>query len=56
MTPQEIALIITLARRAPLNNMAEAEVAAQLLARLAAHFAPKPQEQPEAAVVQPEES
>jgi len=41
MTPQEIAKIITLARRAPLANMAEAERAAQLLQKLAQHFAPK---------------
>lgn len=41
MTPQEIAQIITLARRAPLQNMAEAEAAAQLLQKLAAHFAPQ---------------
>ncbi len=42
MSPQEIGQIITLCRRAPLANMAEAEVAAQLLQKLAAHFAPKP--------------
>lgn len=42
MSPQEIAQIITLARRAPLANMGEAEAAAQLLQKLAAHFAPKP--------------
>ena len=41
MTPQEIAQIITLARRAPLTNMAEAEVASQLLQKLAAEYAPK---------------
>lgn len=41
MTPQEIAQIITLARRAPLANMAEAESAAMLLQKLAQHFAPK---------------
>lgn len=48
MTPQQIAQIIGLARRAPLANMAEAEVAHQLLQQLAAHFAPKPA--PEVAV------
>jgi hypothetical protein len=41
MTPQEIAQIITLARRAPLANMTEAEHVAQLLQKLAQHFAPK---------------
>lgn len=46
MTPQEIAQIITLARRAPLANMAEAEVASQLLAKLQQHFAPKPEPAP----------
>ncbi len=44
ITLQEIGQIITLCRRAPLQNMAEAEVAAQLLQKLAAHFAPKPTE------------
>jgi hypothetical protein len=39
MNPQEIAQIVTLARRAPLQNMAEAEAAAQLLQKLAAYFA-----------------
>ncbi len=47
MTPQEVAQIITLARRAPLQNMAEAEVAAQLLQKMAMHFAPKPEAEPE---------
>jgi hypothetical protein len=47
MTPQEIAQIITLARRAPLANMAEAERAAQLLQKLAQHFAPKVGDVPE---------
>ena len=42
MTPQEIAQIITLARRAPLQNMAEAEAASLLLQKLAAEYAPKP--------------
>jgi hypothetical protein len=42
ITPQEIAQVITLARRAPLQNMAEAEVASQLLQKLAQHFAPAP--------------
>lgn len=46
MTPQEIAQIITLARRAPLQNMAEAEVAHQLLQKLANEFAPKPEAAP----------
>lgn len=46
MTPQEIAQVITLARRAPLQNMAEAEVAAQLLQKLANEFAPKPEAVP----------
>lgn len=41
MTPQEVAQVITLARRAPLANMNEAEAAAQLLQKLAMHFAPK---------------
>lgn len=40
LTPQEIASIITLARRAPLQNMQEAEAAAQLLQKLAKCFAP----------------
>lgn len=40
ITMQEIAQIIALARRAPLQNMAEAEVASQLLAKLAKHFKP----------------
>lgn len=40
MTPQEIAAIIQIARRAPLANMAEAEVVSQLLQKLAMHFAP----------------
>jgi hypothetical protein len=39
MTENEIAQIITLARRAPLQNMAEAEAAAQLLQKLSVHFA-----------------
>lgn len=39
MTPQEIAEIIALARRAPLRNMAEAEHASMLLQKLAQHFA-----------------
>lgn len=41
MSPQEISFIINVARRAPLANMAEAEAAAQLLRKLAQHFAPK---------------
>jgi hypothetical protein len=41
MTPQEIAVIISIARRAPLANMSEAEGVAQLLQKLASHFAPK---------------
>jgi len=41
MTPQEIHQIIAIARRAPLANMAEAEHVAQLLQKLAQHFAPK---------------
>lgn len=41
MTLQEISQIITLARRAPLANMAEAEAASVLLQKLAQHFAPK---------------
>jgi hypothetical protein len=45
MTPQEISQIIMIARRAPLANMAEAEAVAQLLQKLAVHFAPpKPSE------------
>lgn len=42
MTPQEIHTIVVIARRAPLANMDEAEGFAQLLQKLAAHFAPKP--------------
>lgn len=42
MTPQEIAAIISIARRAPLANMAEAEAVGQLLQKLAMHFAPAP--------------
>ena len=49
MTPQEILQIITLARRAPLQNMAEAEVAFGLLQKLAAHFAPPLQADTESA-------
>ncbi len=44
MTQQEIAQVITLARRAPLSNMAEAEAASLLLQKLASEYAPKPQE------------
>lgn len=44
MTQQEIAQIVTLARRAPLANMAEAEAASVLLQKLAAYFAPKKEE------------
>lgn len=40
MTPQEIAAIISVARRAPLANMAEAQAVDQLLRKLAMHFAP----------------
>lgn len=40
MTPQEIGQIINIARRAPLTNMSEAEYVAQLLQKLAQHFAP----------------
>jgi hypothetical protein len=47
MTPQEIAAIITLARRAPLSNMAEAEAASVLLQKLASEYAPKPQREKE---------
>jgi hypothetical protein len=53
MTPQEISQIIMLARRAPLQNMAEAESAAQLLQKLASHFAPKPAPVTEAAEPSP---
>lgn len=49
MTTQEVAQIIALARRAPLANMNEAEIASQLLQKLAAHFAPKPAPEPEEA-------
>ena len=48
MTPQEVAQIITLARRAPLANMAEAEAASQLLQKFAEEFAPKATEEPKA--------
>lgn len=41
MTPQEIGQIITIARRAPLRDMNEAEAVAALLQKLAQHFAPK---------------
>lgn len=41
MNSQEISAIIQVARRAPLANMAEAEALAQLLHKLATHFAPK---------------
>ena len=44
MTPQEVQAIIMLARRAPLQNMAEAEIASQILQKFQAHFAPKPSE------------
>lgn len=44
MTPQEVQAIINIARRAPLQNMMEAEVVSQLLAKLQSHFAPKPSE------------
>lgn len=47
MTPQEIAHIISIARRAPLQNMAEAEHFARLLQKLAQHFAPKVGDVPE---------
>lgn len=40
MTTQEIAAIISVARRAPLANMAEAEAVDQLLRKLALHFDP----------------
>jgi hypothetical protein len=53
MTPQEIAQIITLVRRAPLANMAEAEAASQLLQKLAAEYAPKSVE-PSSATAQPD--
>lgn len=46
MTPQEIAQIIALARRAPLVNMAEAEAARALLQKLAAEHVPKCEEAP----------
>lgn len=46
MTPQEIAAIIQVARRAPLANMAEAEGLAMLLQKLAAEYAPAPQNPP----------
>lgn len=55
MTPQEIAQLITLARRAPLANMAEAEVASQLLQKLAQFFAPKPAAEPEIELSPPQE-
>jgi heme oxygenase len=44
MTSQEIAAIVSVARRAPLTNMNEAEAVAQLLQKLINHFAPKPAE------------
>lgn len=43
MTQSEIAAIISVARRAPLANMAEAEALSRLLQKLAEHFAPKQQ-------------
>lgn len=42
LTTHEVSQIITLARRAPLTNMAEAETAAVLLQKLARAFAPPP--------------
>lgn len=39
MTPQEINAIVTLIRRAPLQNMQEAESAAYLIDKLQKHFA-----------------
>lgn len=47
MTPQEITAIISIARRAPLTNMAEAEAVAALLQKLAMEFAPAPPPTPE---------
>lgn len=46
MTPQEIAALISVARRAPLANMAEAEGVSLLLQKLAAEYAPAPLEAP----------
>jgi hypothetical protein len=40
-TPNDIAQIVTLARRAPLQNMVEAEAAAFLLKKLVDYFTPE---------------
>lgn len=50
MTVQEIAAIITLARRAPLRDMNEAEAASVLLQKLAAEFAPATEAEKEKSV------
>lgn len=41
MNEKDIADIIRLVRRAPLQNLAEAEAVAVLLSRFAQHFQPK---------------
>lgn len=46
MTPQEIVAIVSVARRAPLANMAEAEAVSQLLQKLAMEYAPKLEDVP----------
>lgn len=49
MKPEEINAIVTLLRRAPLQNMQEAEGAAYLIQKLQAHFAKVPGDAPEVA-------
>lgn len=44
MSEQDVANIIRLVRRAPLQNMDEAEHVAALLQRFARHFMPAPKE------------
>lgn len=56
MTSQEIAQIVTLARRAPLQNMAEAEAAASLLQKLLSHFAKKVVDDENAELQRPDRS
>jgi hypothetical protein len=53
MTSQEIQAIIHIARRAPLQHMAEAEAVSQLLDKLQSHFAPKPAPEPAPATGEP---
>lgn len=48
LTSQDVAALVTLVRRAPLANLAEAEAAMALLNKLVAHFAPPDPKEPEA--------